>query len=130
MTSKQSHTIITLFIAAVWLVNGLFCKILNYVPRHEEIVGAILSLDRPSAYFMTKIIGFSEILMAIWVLTGIKARWNAIAQIMIIASMNLLEFILVSDLLLWGSFNAIFAFIFILIIYYNTFIVTKKIRIR
>ncbi|MGV9003371.1 DoxX-like family protein [Flavobacterium sp.] len=129
MTSKQSQTLITIFIATVWLVNGLFCKILNYVPRHEEIVGAILSLDRPSAYFITKIIGFSEILMAIWVLTGIKARWNAVAQIIIIATMNLLEFVLVPDLLLWGSFNSIFAFIFIFIIYYNTFIVAKKTRI-
>lgn len=110
----------------VWLVNGLFCKILDYVPRHQEIVQKILMLDRPSAAFITLLIGGLEILMSIWILSGIKSRLNAIIQIVIIASMNLLEFTLAPELLLWDRINIIFAFIFILIIYYNTFITSKK----
>jgi hypothetical protein len=31
-----------LFLAAVWLVNGVWCKILDGVPRHREIVARIL----------------------------------------------------------------------------------------
>ena len=106
-------------IAAVWIINGLFCKILNLVPRHQEIVARILGSDH--ARLLTIAIGLSEIAMAVWILSGIRRRLNAIAQIMIIAAMNTLEFILVPDLLLWGRFNALFAFLFILLIFYNEF---------
>ena len=107
------------FIAAVWIINGLFCKVLNLVPRHTEIVARILGNDH--ARLLTIAIGISEIAMAIWILSGIKRRLNAITQIIIIATMNALEFILVPDLLFWGRFNALFAFLFILLIFYNEF---------
>jgi len=107
------------FIAAVWIINGLFCKVLNLVPRHQEIVARILNNDH--ARLLTIAIGISEIAMAVWILSGIRRRLNAIAQIIIIAAMNALEFILVPDLLLWGRFNALFAFLFILLIFYNGF---------
>ena len=107
------------FIAAIWIINGLFCKVLNLVPRHQEIVARILGSDH--ARLLTIAIGLSEIAMAVWILSGIRRRLNAIAQIMIIAAMNTLEFILVPDLLLWGRFNALFAFLFILLIFYNEF---------
>src|SRR6187402_1827280 len=107
------------FIAAVWIINGLFCKMLNFVPRHQEIVASILGNDH--ARLLTIVIGFSEIAMAVWILSGIRRRLNAIAQIIGIAAMNALEFILVPDLLLWGRFNALFALLFILLIFYNEF---------
>jgi hypothetical protein len=94
-------------------------KVLNLVPRHQEIVARILGSDH--ARLLTIAIGLSEIAMAVWILSGIRRRLNAIAQIMIIAAMNTLEFILVPDLLLWGRFNALFAFLFILLIFYNEF---------
>jgi len=40
--------------------------------------------------------------------------------------MNSLEFILAPDLLLWGRFNALFAFLFILGIVYNEFYLRKR----
>ncbi len=97
--SKNKNNLITFFIATVWLVNGLFCKILNFVPRHQEIVGRILGNDY--APILTKAIGLSEILMAIWIVSRIKTKFNALTQIGIIATMNILEFLLVPDLLLW-----------------------------
>lgn len=119
MPNYNAHKLLTYFIAFVWLVNGLLCKILNLVPRHEQIVARILG-DKYSRT-LALIIGFSEIGMAIWILSGFKSRFNAILQIAIVASMNILEFILVPDLLLWGRFNSIFACLFILIIYYTEF---------
>lgn len=113
-------------ISLVWLINGLFCKILNYVPRHQEIVAEILCLDNPSAYFITKFIGFSEVLMAIWIISRIKSRINAILQIIIILTMNALEFTIVPDLLLWGKWNSIFALLFCAFIYFNEFILNKE----
>lgn len=115
------------YIAAVWLVNGLFCKVLNLVPRHQEIVGQILGSEYSKV--LTICIGISEIFMSIWILSGFNTRLNAILQMIIIALMNILEFILVPDLLLWGHYNSLFAFLFIVVIYINEFhLKTKTIK--
>ena len=118
------HKFLNYLIAFVWLVNGLLCKVLNLVPRHQEIVARILGENyaRP----ITLSIGLSEILMAIWIISRIRPGTNAIFQIIIIATMNTLEFILVPDLLLWGKFNALFALLFICLIYYNEFVIKNK----
>ena len=121
---KSLHKILNYLIASVWLVNGFFCKVLNLVPRHPQIVERILGADY--SLILTKAIGVSEIIMAIWIVSGIKTRLNAIIQIIVIAVMNTLEFLLVPDLLLWGKLNSLFAFIFILVIYSNEFILNKN----
>jgi len=64
--------------------------------------------------------------MAIWILSGIKTRLNAIAQIVVVATMNVIEFILGADLLLWGKLNSLFAFLLILVVYYNEFYLNKQ----
>jgi DoxX-like family len=118
------NKIISYFIAFVWMANGLFCKVLNFVPRHEQIVARILGTthSRP----LTIAIGCSEIVMAIWILTRIKTRLNAIAQIIIVATMNTIEFVLAPDLLLWGKLNSVFAILFILLVFYNEIYLNKK----
>ncbi|TDL99871.1 MAG: hypothetical protein C4K58_01065 [Flavobacteriaceae bacterium] len=124
MTDRTKHQFLTYLIATVWVANGLFCKVLNLVPRHQEIVSRILGADY--SRILTILIGISEIFMAIWILSRIKTRLNAIAQIAIVATMNILEFLLVPDLLLWGKLNSFFAFIFILIVYFNEFYLNKR----
>lgn len=113
------HKILTILIALVWLANGLFCKVLTMVPRHQQIVGRILG--EAHAALLTKLIGASEILMAVWIISGIKSRFNAFAQMLVIGVMNCIEFVLAPDLLLWGRVNAAFAIMFIALIYYNEF---------
>ena len=115
---------LTFCIAAIWIANGLFCKVLNLVPRHEQIVAEILgeNFSRP----LTILIGLSEIIMAAWILSGYKSKLNAIVQILIVTTMNTLEFILVPDLLLWGKFNSLYAFLFILVVYLNEFYLKRK----
>lgn len=110
--------------ATVWIINGLFCKVLNLVPRHQEIVAVILGAEH--ARSITLLIGIAEIGMAAWILTGIRKRLNSVIQILVIASMNCLEFFLVPDLLLWGRANVFFAFAFIILIYFNEFSFPKK----
>ena len=119
------HKILNFCIAAIWLLNGLYCKVLNYVPRHELIVGRILGQQH--APLFTRLIGVAEILMAAWVLSGIKPRLNAWVQILLVATMNTIEFLLARDILLFGKGNAILAAILIVAIYTNTFIVYKRI---
>lgn len=123
MTDHKTHQLLTYGIAAVWIANGLFCKILNIVPRHEQIVARILGDDYPRPF--TILIGLAEIMMAIWILSGIKTRLNAMAQITVVVIMNTIEFLLAPDLLLWGRFNALFAFLFVLVVYYNEFYQNK-----
>jgi hypothetical protein len=110
---------ISLAFALVWLINGLFCKVLNLVPRHQLIVSRILGPDHADLF--TKLIGFSEVLMAVWILSKIQPKVCALIQVSVIALMNLIEFMLVPDLLLFGRFNAIIAAVFILLILVNEF---------
>ena len=128
MIANSKHQLLTSIIAVIWLVNGLVCKVMNLVPRHQEIVARLLGNNH--ARLLTLLIGISEILMAIWILSGIRARLNAIMQILIIAIMNTLEFIFVPDLLLWGKANACFVFLLILFICYNEFGQGKNLAIK
>jgi DoxX-like family len=124
MQNKIKYSILNYFIAIIWLINGFFCKVLNLVPRHQQIVARILGNE--FAPFLTKIIGFAEIGMVIWILSKFHTRLNAITQIVIIATMNLIEFFYANDLLLWGKLNALFAILFMLLIYANEFIFNHK----
>ena len=92
------HKTITILIALVWLINGLYCKILNQVPRHETIVATILNTEH--SRILTIIIGCSEVCMAIWILTRYRQKLNAAIQIVIVLVMNIIEFTLVPELLL------------------------------
>ena len=127
-TGMNRNNLLHYLIATVWIANGLFCKVLNLVPRHQEIVARILGNDH--SRLLTILIGLSEIAMAVWILSRIRSRVSAITQIIIIAVMNTLEFFLAPDLLLWGKANAIFAFLFILLIYYNEFHNNKKLSVQ
>ena len=84
MTAENKHKLITYLISTVWLLNGLVCKVLKLVPRHEQIVGRILNLDLPSANIATILIGLSEIAMALWILRGISTRLNAMTQYLLL----------------------------------------------
>jgi uncharacterized membrane protein YphA (DoxX/SURF4 family) len=127
LRDKTKHKLISIFIASVWIANGLFCKVLNLVPRHQQVVARILGNEHSKS--LTFLIGLSEIGMAIWILSGKYSRLNSVAQMLIIAVMNALEFFLAPDLLLWGKANAIFALMFIVLIYYNEFYIRQKIAL-
>ena len=124
MTERKIHNVLTYFIATVWIANGLFCKVLNLIPRHQEIVANILGHEH--ARLLTLLIGLAEIGMAIWILSGFWMRLSAAIQILVIITMNTLELVLVPDLLLWGKTNAIFAILFIVVIYYNEYHLNQK----
>ena len=118
------YRIINYIIASIWLVNGFLCKVLNLVPRHKQIVSRILG-DEYSRELII-LIGISEIAVAGWILLQFKSKVNALFQIVIIASMNILEFILAPDLLLWGRYNIVFACLLIAIIWVNEFYIRKS----
>jgi hypothetical protein len=116
--------IIRLCIALVWLINGLFCKALNLVPRHQLIVGRIMGAE--NALWLTRSIGLMEIGMFCWVLSGRRSRYCALVQIGLVGVMNTIEFIQAPDLLLFGRWNAAVALVFISVVYLNEFAPFKK----
>lgn len=118
------NKLVNYLIVLVWFINGFFCKILNFVPRHKKIVSSILSEDY--AREITFTIGVLEIVMVVWILSNYKSRFNAITQIIIIISMNIIEIIFAKDLLLFGNLNIVFAILFCVIIYYQEFILKEK----
>ena len=126
MKRKNLHRIVTVIIALVWLGFGLLCKVLHLEPRHEEIVAHILG--EPYAYVLTRLIGVSEVLMAVWILSGFKNRLNAIVQMTVVGTMNAMEAILTSHLLLWGHLNTLFALGFIGVIYINEWVLNEQVR--
>ncbi len=113
--------LLTTGIVLVWVVNGLYCKILDGVPRHEMIVARILG-DTYAAV-LTKAIGISELLMAVWILSRIAPRLCAITQIVIVMLMNVLELLLAPDLLLFGRLNIVWASVFCAVVYLNEFVI-------
>lgn len=120
----MNNKILNYFIALIWFTNGFFCKILNQVPRHQEIVARILNEEYSREITFT--IGVLEILMAIWILSNYKSKLNSIAQILIVLTMNIIEFVFAKDLLLFGKLNLLFALLFCSIIYYNEFGIKRK----
>jgi hypothetical protein len=113
------YRLLTYLITLVWLVNGLVCKVLGLVPRHAAIVARIMGLAYAGP--LTRLIGLAEIGMAIWMVSGLYRRWCVVAQMILVAVMNTLEAWLAPDLLLWGRANALFASLFIALLYYYEF---------
>jgi len=122
VNQKRFHltTILTIAISLVWLINGLFCKLLNLVSRHQQIVARIIG-DEYSTLF-TKLIGAAEVIMFIWIVSKRRSRLCSITQIIVIAAMNMIEFILAPDLLLFGRMNLVFATLLIVVIFINEFV--------
>ena len=118
------RSLLTICIASVWLINGLFFKLLDFVPRHKEIVGRILGDEH--ALFMTKMIGLGEVFLAVLIIFGFRSRLMAIIQIILVVLMNSLEIIMAPELLLFGRLNGVAALGFIMMIIYTEFSLNKK----
>ena len=131
LSQKHISLFLTSITVLVWFVNGLFCKILMFVPRHEEIVTKILTIIFSKEYalyasVLTKMIGFAELVMVIWILSRFKRNWCAFMQIFIVILMNIIEFLLAPELLLFGKINIFIALAFATLVYYDNFVLQKN----
>ena len=114
------------FFAAVWLVNGVWCKIMDGVPRHREIVARILGEEH--APVLTRMIGAGEVVMAAWILTGIRWKWSCAMQIAAVVAMNVIELLLAPDLLLFGRYNALIALAYIAVVAWAGFVKPRTVE--
>lgn len=82
-------------IAAVWLYEGLWCKVLGMMPSQLAIVTELPGFSRERAVVVWKSVGAVEIFLGLWVLTGAHPGWCALGEVMLLVVMN-------SNALLWA----------------------------
>jgi hypothetical protein len=80
--------VIRVAIAAVWLYEGLWCKLLGHMPDQEQVVAAHPLFGPGSARLVLKAIGVVEVAIAVWVLSGVAPLLAAIVQTALLVGMN------------------------------------------
>ena len=126
-TLSNLNRFLTGLLVFIWLANGIYCKILGAVSRHEEIVANILGAQFAPVF--TNMIGVGEVLIAIWILSGLYSKFCSIFQMIMIGVMNVIEFFVVPDLLLWGRLNILFACLLVALIYYREFVLRPSLSL-
>ena len=110
---------LTASIAGVWLVNGLYAKVLGGAPRHTDIVARVVG--EAWAPELVTAIGLGEVGLALWIWGGRYPRTTAVVQVALVTTMNVLELLRARDLLMWGTLNFIFAMAFVGVVAYHGF---------
>lgn len=91
------------FVAGVWLLHGLYNKLLGGSARHLAIVQSVPGLEGVTGQRVLTAVGLGEVAIALWVLSGWRPRLCAATQTVALLSMNVLELTFARDLLLWPA---------------------------
>ncbi len=75
-------------VAAVWLYEGLWCKVLGREPRQVQVVEAVPKLGRFFGRPFLFVLGLVETTIAIWVLSGVAPGLAAIVQTGLLVTLN------------------------------------------
>lgn len=82
------NKLIRLAIALVWFYQGLWCKVLGGVPRHEAVIAAVPFIGSAAGHSTLIALGLLECGIGLWVLSGRWMRQAAIVQTVLLAAMN------------------------------------------
>ena len=75
-------------VAAVWLYEGLWCKILGRAPLQAQVVAAVPHFGPRFGWRFLKTLGVVETALAIWVMSGIAPGACAIVQTALLVTLN------------------------------------------
>jgi DoxX-like family len=75
-------------VAAVWLYEGLWCKVLGREPHQVQVVEAVPKLGRLVGRPFLLALGVVETALAAWVLSGVSPGLCAIAQSALLVALN------------------------------------------
>ncbi len=75
-------------IAAVWLYEGLWCKLLGRTPSQVEVVTAVPRLGARFGVVFLKALGVLEVALAVWVISGVTPGLCAVAQTAVLVTLN------------------------------------------
>ena len=76
-------------VAAVWLYEGLWCKILGGLPSQETVVTAVPRFGPRFGVRFLKVLGVMETALAIWVMSGRAPGLCALVQTALLIVLNL-----------------------------------------
>ncbi len=80
--------LIRVAVMAVWLYEGLWCKLLGREPRQLQVVKTVAWFPAGGAAAFLKALGAVEVLIAGWALSGIAPMACAIAQTVLLVALN------------------------------------------
>jgi hypothetical protein len=75
-------------VAAVWLYEGLWCKVLGRERRQLDVVTAVPRLGPRFGRAFLLALGVVEIALALWVLSGVAPGLCAVAQTALLVTLN------------------------------------------
>jgi DoxX-like family len=75
-------------VAAVWLYEGLWCKLLSRGPGQLEVVEAVPILGARWARRFLLMLGIVEVCVSLWVVSGWLPGLCALAQTLLLVSLN------------------------------------------
>ncbi len=80
--------IVHLAVAAVWLYEGLWCKLLRGSPLEFEVVRAVPGLGPRYGVAFLFALGVVEVALAGWVISRFAPVWCALAQTLLLVALN------------------------------------------
>jgi len=80
--------LIQIAVAAVWLYEGMWCKVLGRSAHELEVVEATPLFSKRQAWWFLKLLGVYESLLAVWVMTGWQPVWCALVQTLTLIGLN------------------------------------------
>jgi DoxX-like family len=75
-------------VAAVWLYEGLWCKVLSRSQHQFEVVEQVPFLAPHTAHALLRLLGVVETALAVWVLSGWQPIAGAIVQTALLVGLN------------------------------------------
>jgi DoxX-like family len=75
--------------AAVWLHQGLWCKVLGRDPSHRQVLASLPGLEGGRAQVAATSLGLAETAFAVLVATKGQRRWVAGLQTALVVAFNL-----------------------------------------
>jgi hypothetical protein len=75
-------------VAAVWLYEGLWCKLLGRERRQLQVVEAVPKLGRMVGRRFLVALGLVEVGLAVWVMSGLTPGLCALAQTVLLVALN------------------------------------------
>ena len=80
--------LIHIAVSAVWLYEGLWCKLLNGEPRQVQVVVAVPHYGPRIGVVFLKLLGVVELGLALWILSGVAPLVCALVQTVLLISLN------------------------------------------
>ena len=74
--------------AAVWLYEGLWCKLLRGQPHELEVVEAVPYFGPASGAVFLQVLGVAEVALAAWALSAAAPLQCAEAQTLLLVALN------------------------------------------